>query len=210
MDSCQYRSDHSICVSHGFQYWLDTDNPSFTSLDHNICFGPLEHLPKTGQTAPADLAVSESPTPAQTFVALAKPAVAGACAISALVDATSDGLYVASAGDCRGVAGWQREDGSWRCDILSEDQMGENPKEIERYVSLPRHFKMLMEGCDPNTQPTSGTKSFDVEECLVDFSQQEHLEMQSTSGPWNRVPRESLLLFSATCVNRQGERNLRG
>lgn len=77
-------------------------------------------------------AVTEGPTPAQTFVALAKPAVAGACAITALVDASADGLYVASAGDCRAVAGWQREDGTWRCDILSEDQMGENPKEVER------------------------------------------------------------------------------
>lgn len=104
----------------------------FTSLDHNICFGPLDHLPKP---TPNDLAVTEGPTPTQTFVALAKPAVSGACAISALVDSTSDGLYVASAGDCRGVAGWQREDGTWRCDILSEDQMGENPKEVERYVS---------------------------------------------------------------------------
>jgi pyruvate dehydrogenase phosphatase len=111
-----------------------TNASRYTSLDHNICFGPLEHLPKTAQSGPADLAVSEGPTPAQTFVALAKPAVSGACAISALVDSTSDGLYVASAGDCRGVAGWQREDGTWRCDILSEDQMGENPKEIERYV----------------------------------------------------------------------------
>lgn len=105
----------------------------FTSLDHNICFGPLEHLPKPQA---ADLAVTEGVTPAQTFIALAKPAVAGACAISALVDSTTDGLYVASAGDCRGVAGWQREDGTWRCDILSEDQMGENPKEIERYVYI--------------------------------------------------------------------------
>jgi pyruvate dehydrogenase phosphatase len=110
---------------------MDSLTFRFTSLDHNICFGPLEHLPKPQA---ADVAVTEGPTPAQTFIALAKPAVAGACAISALVDSTTDGLYVASAGDCRGVAGWQREDGTWRCDILSEDQMGENPKEIERYV----------------------------------------------------------------------------
>lgn len=81
------------------------------------------------------MAVSEDATPAQKFIALAKPAVAGACAISALVDTTSDGLYVASAGDCRAVAGWQREDGTWRVDVLSEDQMGENPKEIERLAS---------------------------------------------------------------------------
>lgn len=112
----------------------------FASLDHNICFGPLQHLPGKDQASaapnePDGPAVVEAPTPAQTFVALAKPAVSGACAITALVDASSDGLFVASAGDCRAVAGWQREDGSWRCDVLSEDQMGENPKEVARSVS---------------------------------------------------------------------------
>lgn len=116
-----------------------TDPISFTSLDHNICFSPLQHLPsketEQASTAPngsSGPAAAEGPTPAQTFVALAGPAVSGACAITALVDASSDGLFVASAGDCRAVAGWQREDGSWRCDVLSEDQMGENPKEVER------------------------------------------------------------------------------
>jgi hypothetical protein len=149
----------------------------FTSLDHNICFGPLEHLPKPQA---ADVAVTEGPTPAQTFVALAKPAVAGACAISALVDSTTDGLYVASAGDCRGVAGWQREDGTWRCDILSEDQMGENPKEIERYVEVKK--MVLMIECDPNILLVRGIRSFDEEESLVVYNLQGHSVMQYTSG----------------------------
>lgn len=148
----------------------------FTSLDHNICFGPLEHLPKPQA---ADLAVTEGPTPAQTFIALAKPAVAGACAISALVDSTTDGLYVASAGDCRGVAGWQREDGTWRCDILSEDQMGENPKEIERYV----HLRIgLMIECDPNTLQARGTRSFEGDVYSGVFNQPGHSVMPYTSG----------------------------
>lgn len=73
-----------------------------------------------------------SPTPAQTFVALAEPAQAGGCAISAVVDAENDDLYVALTGDCRAVAGWQDREGKWRCDVLSEDQMGENPREVAR------------------------------------------------------------------------------
>ena len=124
--------------------------------------------------------MTEGPTPAQTFIALAKPAVAGACAISALVDSTTDGLYVASAGDCRGVAGWQREDGTWRCDILSEDQMGENPKEIERYVEVKKSG--LMVECDPSIQLARGIRSFEGEESLVVYNLPERLVMQYTNG----------------------------
>jgi pyruvate dehydrogenase phosphatase len=69
------------------------------------------------------------------FVALTEPASHGAVAASALVDAENKGLYVAVAGDCRAVAGWQRPDGSWRCDTLTEDQMGDNPKEVARMRS---------------------------------------------------------------------------
>jgi pyruvate dehydrogenase phosphatase len=102
---------------------------SFVELDENICQTPIKLLPTvTGPSTPD----APSPTPAQTFVALAAPAQAGACAISTVVDAENDDLYVALTGDCRAVAGWQDRDGKWRCDILSEDQMGENPKEVER------------------------------------------------------------------------------
>lgn len=60
------------------------------------------------------------------------PAGHGAVAISTVIDAENDDLYVACTGDCRAVAGWQDKEGKWRCDILSEDQMGENPVEIGR------------------------------------------------------------------------------
>ncbi len=62
---------------------------------------------------------------------MALPADNGACSISAVVDAEEGDLYVALAGDCRAVAGWEK-DGVWRCDVLSEDQMGENVREVER------------------------------------------------------------------------------
>lgn len=47
------------------------------------------------------------------------------------MDSEEGDLYVALAGDCRAVAGWEK-DGVWRSDVLSEDQMGENEREVER------------------------------------------------------------------------------
>ncbi|ORY23538.1 phosphatase 2C-like domain-containing protein [Naematelia encephala] len=93
---------------------------AFLTLDENICQTPLKLLPT----------LKEEGIP--EFIALAEPANAGACAISTVVDAAGDGLYVALAGDCRAVAGWQDAEGKWRCDVLTEDQMGENPREIAR------------------------------------------------------------------------------
>ena len=65
------------------------------------------------------------------------PADSGSCAITAVVDAENDDLFVALAGDCRAVAGWQDGDSNWRCDVLTEDQMGETPREVERSVAGP-------------------------------------------------------------------------
>lgn len=122
----------------------------FVQLDENICFSPIRLLPtlsnsnvqqahpRSTPSSPSPLeADTKPPTDPSAFIALAQPADAGACAISALIDSASDGLYVASAGDCRAVAGWQTGDGKWRCDVLSEDQMGENPKEVARWVAAP-------------------------------------------------------------------------
>lgn len=98
-------------------------------LDDSICQTPLKLLPTLSSQPPSS---TSSPTPCETLVALAQPAAAGACAISTLVDSENDDLYVAVTGDCRAVAGWEGKDGKWRCDVLSEDQMGDNPREIER------------------------------------------------------------------------------
>jgi len=102
---------------------------SYVDLDDNICRTPVQLLSTVAGPSAPD---APTPTPAQTFVALSGPAQAGACSISAVVDAENDDLYVALTGDCRAVAGWQDASGKWRCDVLSEDQMGENPKEVER------------------------------------------------------------------------------
>lgn len=69
------------------------------------------------------------------------PAVSGACAINLLVDEEREEVYVSNTGDCRAVAGvWvepnpsEGQVGGWRCEVLSEDMMGDNPAEVERLV----------------------------------------------------------------------------
>jgi len=108
---------------------------SYTDLDDKICQTPVRMtFSVTGPSPPN----ATQPTPGQQFIALAAPAQAGACSISTVVDAEHNDLYVALTGDCRAVAGWQDADGKWRCDVLTEDQMGENPREVQRCVSLAR------------------------------------------------------------------------
>ncbi|WVR03177.1 hypothetical protein IAU60_000168 [Kwoniella sp. DSM 27419] len=105
---------------------------AFTQLDDQIVQTPVKLLPTLqGAQAPS----GDASAALQTFVTLSEPADHGACAITALVDAENEDLYVALVGDCRAVAGWQGADGRWRCDTLTEDQMGENPREIERMRS---------------------------------------------------------------------------
>jgi hypothetical protein len=99
-------------------------NARFTDLDNHICFDPIRRL--------AALRANPSSAESAALYPLLLPAMSGACAISAVVDSSSDGLYVASTGDCRAVAGWQTDDGKWRCDVLTEDQMGDNPNEVAR------------------------------------------------------------------------------
>ncbi|KAL1406953.1 hypothetical protein Q8F55_006365 [Vanrija albida] len=101
---------------------------AYVHLDDNICRTPINQLSTL-------LAAEDEVEARQKFVAVAQPAAAGAVTATAFVDAENDGLYVAVAGDCRAVAGWQAADGSWRCDVLSEDQMGDNPREVARMRS---------------------------------------------------------------------------
>ncbi|BEJ13409.1 hypothetical protein CspHIS471_0305830 [Cutaneotrichosporon sp. HIS471] len=96
---------------------------SFVKLDDHISAGPIRALP--------DMLTDQSDEAREKFAALAAPAAAGAVVGTALVDAENDSVYVAVTGDCRAVAGWQGPDG-WRSDTLSEDQMGDNPKEVAR------------------------------------------------------------------------------
>jgi pyruvate dehydrogenase phosphatase len=64
------------------------------------------------------------------------PGYSGACALAAVIDTEDQNMWVAVTGDCRAVAGYydQKEDGTgtWRVDVLSEDQTAESPKEVAR------------------------------------------------------------------------------
>ncbi|EIW73223.1 hypothetical protein TREMEDRAFT_24534 [Tremella mesenterica DSM 1558] len=114
------------------EYVSQTIVDSFLSLDENICQTPVKMLP----LLKVQNSVKDTfPTPRQMFVAMTMPAENGSCAISAIVDAENNGLYLANTGDCRAVAGWESPDGTWKCDVLSEDQMGENPNEVTRMQS---------------------------------------------------------------------------
>lgn len=66
--------------------------------------------------------------------------VSGSCALMAVFDTAQRDLYVACSGDSRAVAGiWEESadgTGSWRVEVLSEDQTGRNPNELKRYNML--------------------------------------------------------------------------
>ena len=61
----------------------------------------------------------------------------GSCALMAILDTAHRDLYVACTGDSRAVAGiWDESEngqGSWRVEVLSEDQTGRNPNELKRF-----------------------------------------------------------------------------
>ena len=55
----------------------------------------------------------------------------------AVLDTANRDLYVACTGDSRAVAGvWEENEygqGTWRVEVLSEDQTGRNPNELKRW-----------------------------------------------------------------------------
>lgn len=62
--------------------------------------------------------------------------LAGSCALLALLDTSNRNMYVAVTGDSRAVAGVYEETndgkGTWRVEVLTEDQTGRNPNELKR------------------------------------------------------------------------------
>ncbi len=136
---------------------------AFLTLDNQITTSPLRLLPHLplGQQGKPNIRPIILPT--------LEPALSGSCAITLMVDEghpspTSDsdsstaqlssgnngqaqaqaqpqeaGIWVASTGDCRAVAGvWVEGDeksgrkSGWKCEVLTEDQMGDNPNEVKR------------------------------------------------------------------------------
>ncbi|KLO19941.1 protein serine/threonine phosphatase 2C [Schizopora paradoxa] len=111
---------------------------AFALVDSEIINTPLriiaEHIKQSKSKDPLpDL--SKHPLALASML----PALSGSCALLACIDTANRDLYVACTGDCRAVAGiWEEDEsgnGTWRVDVLSEDQTLLNPKELERLHS---------------------------------------------------------------------------
>lgn len=112
---------------------------AFVNLDAELVNAPLrilaEHVDKLALQKGLIPDLSQHPM----ALASMQPALSGSCAILALLDTAHQNLYVASTGDSRAVAGYYEEsengEGSWRVEVLSEDQTGRNPSELKRMQS---------------------------------------------------------------------------
>ncbi|KAJ7573051.1 hypothetical protein C8J56DRAFT_1174081 [Mycena floridula] len=116
---------------------------AFENLDSEILKAPLcvlaENMDAESRKPNKILDISQNPLALQTML----PAISGSCDLLAVFDTAHRDLYAACTGDCRAVAGvWEPSadgTGAWRVDVLSEDQTGQNPKELERIRS--EHLK---------------------------------------------------------------------
>ncbi|KAL4249654.1 PPM-type phosphatase-like domain superfamily protein [Abortiporus biennis] len=112
---------------------------AFANLDSEIINAPLRIIAE--ELSKPDVSKNTVPDLSQHPMAMATmlPAMSGSCALMALFDTAHDNLYVACTGDCRAVAGvWEESvdgTGSWRTDVLTEDQTGRNPNELARMQS---------------------------------------------------------------------------
>ncbi|KAL4076195.1 phosphatase 2C-like domain-containing protein [Scleroderma yunnanense] len=112
---------------------------AFTKLDHELINAPLrvlaENMDKEVGASQRIPDLSGHPL----ALPLMLPAVSGSCALMAVIDTAQRNLYIACSGDSRAVAGvWEENEnggGSWRVEVLSEDQTGRNPNEHKRMQS---------------------------------------------------------------------------
>ena len=106
---------------------------AFSKLDSRIINAPINLLSHIESQKDTESKPYEHPLAKDTLL----PAMSGACALLAMLDTSRRDLYVACTGDSRAVAGYwdQPKDGSpgsWRAEVLSEDQTGRNPNELKR------------------------------------------------------------------------------
>ncbi|KAK7061943.1 PPM-type phosphatase domain-containing protein [Favolaschia claudopus] len=116
---------------------------AFTSLDTELIAAPLRVLASALDAKDTTSKNVEIPDLSKHPLALPAmlPAMSGSCALLAMFDTAHRDLYVACVGDSRAVAGiWEPEEGeegkgSWRVEVLTEDQTGRNPAEVKRIQS---------------------------------------------------------------------------
>ncbi|KAJ3282686.1 hypothetical protein HDU79_009721 [Rhizoclosmatium sp. JEL0117] len=104
---------------------------AFERLDNDILNGAfLEITPNTKESVEDQKA---------KFAAQIRQAVAGSCALVALVDGSD--LYVAATGDTRAILGSRNDDGTFATIQMSEDQRPDNLKERKRILAEHPHEK---------------------------------------------------------------------
>ncbi|GAA6041308.1 hypothetical protein JCM8097_001331 [Rhodosporidiobolus ruineniae] len=114
---------------------------AFSRMDGDIVNAPvklLDKLEKEGKLPQMSVSNGLGVEQSEALSALL-PALSGSCALLAFLDAGRNKLHVACTGDSRAVMGvWQPDGkggGKWKVEQLSEDQEGNNPKEVERIRS---------------------------------------------------------------------------
>ncbi|KAF6762233.1 phophatase 2C family protein [Ephemerocybe angulata] len=112
---------------------------AFVELDQEILNAPLHVLAANIDEETRKKGIipdlSKHPLALKTM----HPAISGSCALMAVFDTAHRNLYLAVTGDSRAVAGvWEPSEdgkGSWRVEVLTEDQTGRNPSELARIRS---------------------------------------------------------------------------
>ncbi|EIN10523.1 protein serine/threonine phosphatase 2C [Punctularia strigosozonata HHB-11173 SS5] len=138
------------------QLWLGTSKPAgfdadptyvslaiqtaFSNVDSDIINAPIRLLAENISTEAKESRTVPDLSQHPMALATMLPAMSGSCALMAVLDTKHENLYVACTGDARAVAGYWDEtttegSGSWRVEVLSEDQTGRNPKELARVQS---------------------------------------------------------------------------
>ncbi|PLW54421.1 hypothetical protein PCANC_04803 [Puccinia coronata f. sp. avenae] len=119
---------------------------AFIKLDNQIVGRPLQMLSayeaqrKSGdQSIPKAYGADVTPQQTASLQTLL-PALSGSCALLAYIDTLRSKVHVACTGDSRAVMGvWDPKanqgKGKWKAQLLSEDQEGMNPREVERIRS---------------------------------------------------------------------------
>ncbi|OBZ77161.1 Protein phosphatase 2C C10F6.17c [Grifola frondosa] len=118
---------------------MRTIETAFTKLDAKIINAPLDILANAMDKESLQKKLipdlSEHPMALMSM----QTAMSGSCALLALLDTANRNLYVACTGDSRAVAGVYEDtedgQGSWRVEVLTEDQTGRNPNELKRIQS---------------------------------------------------------------------------
>jgi pyruvate dehydrogenase phosphatase len=117
----------------------------FTSIDEEMITLPLTIMSDYETVGPSPRSAFQRLVDLQALLR----AVSGSCALVACLDAGRNRLHIAVTGDSRAVMGaWHvspdGKGGSWKTQVLTEDQTGFNPAELARYqVILIIHLRTL-------------------------------------------------------------------